>query len=206
MTTTEAAQAIEQGDVATTPSHAATTASLARAIAELAELRRGDLAELRRMNPNAPDAAAFWRLMASHNLLDRGQALENKWALVIHGIALMTPTSSGEGGGTAHAGNMPVGRALFLGGEERRDQGFYSEQRLNRLLTAREAMLAVLLSRMFRMLASARVSFDWREMARLILSEGYDEEQAERCRRHIAREYYRAEHRAAQSGVANEDE
>ena len=40
---------------------------------------RGDLAQLRRMNPDVPDAAAFWRLMARQDLF-RGPELEAKWA------------------------------------------------------------------------------------------------------------------------------
>ena len=32
------------------------------------EFRRGDLAHLRRMDPDAPDAAAYWRLMAGRGV------------------------------------------------------------------------------------------------------------------------------------------
>ena len=163
--------------------------------------RRGDLAELRRMNPDAPNAAAFWRLMASRNLLGN-PAVEAKWALILHGIALMTPTAGGENR-TAHNGIMPVGRALFLGGEaERGEAGYYSEPRLNRLLTARGPILRTLLARMFRMLAAANQTCNWSEMARFILNDGYNEERAEDIRRGIARAYYQAERHSAQS--ANE--
>ena len=123
--------------------------------------------------------------------------MERKWALILHGIALMTPTGNGENAGTAHDGRMPVGRALFLGGEMQRESGFYSESRLNRLLTARESMLRTLLARMFRMLAAAGVAFNWREMAQFILNEGYNEEAAEQSRRRIAREYYQAQRRSS---------
>ncbi len=160
--------------------------------------RRGDLAELRRMDPDAPDAAVFWRLMASRNLLGN-PAVEAKWALILHGIALMTPTTGGENR-TAHNGIIPVGRALFLGGEvERRESGYYSESRLNRLLTARGPILRRLLARLFRMLAAANQPFNWSEMARFILNDGCNEERAEDIRRGIARAYYQAEHRSAQS-------
>lgn len=193
MTTTEAVEQSERprswGDIAV---------SLAGAIAQLAEHRRGDLAELRRMDPDDPDAAVFWRLLASRDL-PGSPTIERKWALILHGIALMTPTSSGSGNSlTAHDGNMPVGRALFLGGDAQRAQGFYSESRLNRMLTARGPMLRVLLARMFRMLAGAGVSFNWREMAQFILNEGYDEDAAEQSRRRIARDYYQAERRSSQ--------
>ena len=173
--------------------------SLSGSIARLGEHRRGDLAELRRMDPDKPDAAVFWRLLARYDLLNSGEAVERKWALILHGIALMTPANSGsDNPQTAHDGSMPVGRALFLGSEEQRAQGFYSESRLNRMLTAREGMLRVLLARMFRMLSASGVSFNWREMAQFILNEGYNEDAAERGRRRIARDYYQAERRSAQ--------
>lgn len=152
---------------------------------------RGDLAELRRMDPDAPNAAAFWRLLAEQNLLGNAN-MESKWALILHGIALMTNTAESR---TGHAGNMPVGRALFLGGEDSRDTAFFSETRLNRLLTARGPMMRTLLARMFRMMGAGR-PFDWREMARLILYDGYREDRAEDVRRNIARSYYEAERRS----------
>ena len=172
--------------------------SFTSTISGLVENRRGDLAGLRRMNPDEPDEAAFWRLMAGEDLLV-GPAVEVKWGLILHGIALMTPTDGGAGSHSAHNGQMPVGRALFLGGDTRRDSGFYSETRLNRLLTARGPMLRMLLARMFRMLAAAAITFNWREMAAFILADGYDEEAAERARRRIARDYYQTERRSTQT-------
>ena len=162
--------------------------------------QRGDLAQLRRMVPDAPDAAAYWRLMASRELLG-SSAWEAKWALILHGIALMTRTSGGDTASRiAHDRQMPVGRALFLGGDpDRRESGYYSESRLNRLLMARGPILRTLLARMFRMMAAANQPFNWSEMARFILYEGYNEEQAEQARRRIASEYYQAERRSPQS-------
>ena len=90
---------------------------------------------------------------------------------------------------SAHDGYNPVGRALFLGNDAQRDQGFYSETRFNRLLTARGPMLRILLARMFRMMGAAGVSFNWREMASFVLNEGYDDKAAEQSRRRIARDY-----------------
>ena len=167
------------------------TARLAAAVAR-EDFPRGDLAALRRMDPDAPDAAVFWRLLAEHDL-QGNPAVENKWGLILHGIALMTDTSQNR---SAHFGNMPVGRVLFLGDEELREKGFFSETRLNRLLTARGPMMRTLLARMFRMLGTT-CPFDWREMARLILYDGYREDRAENARRNIARAYYAAERRSA---------
>ena len=178
---------------------------MAGTIAQYAEHRRGDLAGLRRMDPDEPDAAAFWRLMAQYDLLNSSEDVERKWGLILHGIALMTPANSGEGNpNTAHNGSMPVGRALYLGGESQRSAAFYSEARLNRLLTSGGPMLRTLLARMFRMLAAGGVTFNWREMAQFILNEGFNEDAAEQNRRRIAREYYRAERRSNQSGSEND--
>ena len=152
---------------------------------------RGDLAALRRMR-QGPEPPAFWRLAAQHDLLGK-PTLERKWALIMHGIALMTPTG---GGRSAHNPGVSVGAALFLGSDAKRSSAFYSEARLNRLLTARGEMLDTLLGRMFRMLASDNASFDWREMAYFILNDGFDDHRAESARRHIARQYYRTQRRS----------
>ena len=137
---------------------------------------RRDLAELRRMNPDSPPAPVFWRLMAQHNLPDTSTAV-SRWALIVHGIALMTPA--------ANAG-IPVGRALFMGGSPQRDTGFYSKARLERLLKSQGAIFRALLGRMFKMLASAKQPLDWEEMAALIINDN------DAARYQIASDYYRA--------------
>ena len=155
---------------------------------------RGDLAALRRMNPESPDAAAFWRLTARFDVL-RGAESERRWGLILHGIALMTKTAGEDAiGRSAHERRVAVGRALFNGGDSTRTTAFYSESRFNRLLTARGPMFRALLSRMFRMMATSDQGFDWYQMAQFILSEG---DRAERARRTIARDYYWAENRAS---------
>ena len=160
------------------------------------EFPRGDLAELRRMDPATPNAAVFWRLMARHDL-PASTNWENRWALILHGIALMTHRTSSTT--SAHKEDIPVGRALFQGGASNRRESFYSEARLGRLLAARGAMLHTLLIRTFRMLAAAHQCFNWDEMAQFILADGHDESRAERARRKIAREYYRAQWHSEQA-------
>ncbi len=156
----------------------------------------GDLAQLRRMGPDAPSAAAFWRLTTQAELVG-SPVVERKWALVLNGLALMTRTAGTDATGrSAHDRHMPIGRALFEGGDSARATAFYSESRLNRLLTARGSMLMTLLVRVFRMMATAGQSFDWYQMTQLILNDGHNEKRAESVRRNIAREYYRAESRA----------
>jgi CRISPR type I-E-associated protein CasB/Cse2 len=174
--------------------------------------RRGDLAELRRMKPEEPDAAIFWRLLARQGLLEgqgMSRELESKWGLILHGIALMTPTveadsDSARPRSSAHDPTVPVGLALFQGGDGNRTRAFYSESRLNRLLTARGPMLHTLLARTFRMLGTDQ-AFNWRQMEQLILHEGFREDSAERVRHQIARAYYQAERRSTQAARAADE-
>ena len=154
---------------------------------------RGDLAELRRMNPEEPDSMAFYRLMGARGLL-RNEALETKWAMIIHGIALMIPT--------AHHSGTPVGEALFEGGVPGRTSAFYSALRLNRLLKSEGSVQVTLTKQLFLMMKAASQPFDWREMATFVLSEGIDHETAEESRRSIARSYYGTEYRNSRSGTS----
>ena len=198
MTTTESVAPQTTQDAREPQDWGSIATSFARQMT-LPNFSRGDLAGLRRMDPEEPGTtAAYWKLMAEKNLLG-SPIVERKWALILHGIALMTPKSGDEGDNrTAHDGYIPVGRALFLGGDaNRRERGYYAESRLNRLLTARGPMLRTLLARMFRMMAAAGQPFNWREMARFILNEDYDEDRFEQGRRRIASEYYQAERRSA---------
>ena len=161
---------------------------------------RGELAALRRMDPNDPPPTAI-RLMARRGLLGSPD-VEEKWALILHGIAIMTRTSgTTPQDRTAHDGSHSkrVGRALFYGDNPERSEAFYSESRFNRLMSARGAMFRTLLVRMFRMVAAANQPFDWQQMAELIL---YDEFEgyaatAKRIRQSIAGDYYQAEAAAA---------
>ena len=156
------------------------------------EMTTGKKASLRRMDPENPNSAVFWELMSQPGMHG---VLPEKWALITHGIALMAHRA-----GRAHHAGTRVGRALYAGSQQQPgERGFYSEDRLSTLLAARGPALHKLLARLFRMLANEGVSFDWREMARFILNEGYDEARADRCRVEIARAYYRAQPRAPQS-------
>ena len=157
---------------------------------ESPEMATGDRANLRRMDPANPDCVAFWKLMSQRGMPTNASVA--KWALIIHGIALMAHKT-----GRAHHPGMPVGRTLYLGPDSRRDAAFYSESRLSRLLTARGQMLQELLARLFRMLATQGCAFNWREMAWFILNDGQNGEEAEKARMQIAREYYRVQRRSA---------
>ena len=168
-------------------------------------ISRGDLAELRRMNPDEPDAAVVWQLLSRYDLLGN-RARESQWGLILHGIALMTPTAGRElpvasdsYRPSAHNPTLPIGQALYQGGDVNRgDKGFYSETRLNRLLTARDEMFRALAARAFRMLGRAGQPFNWRDMANLILNE--DNDRGEEIRRRIARSYYQTQRRYSPAG------
>ena len=84
---------------------------LAGQVAAMSEHDRGGLAGLRRMDPNEPDTAAFWKLMAREDLLGNPE-IERKWSLILHGMALMTRTNGNDVSvRSCHDGRMPVGRA-----------------------------------------------------------------------------------------------
>ncbi|MCY3628171.1 MAG: type I-E CRISPR-associated protein Cse2/CasB [Gammaproteobacteria bacterium] len=148
------------------------------------EFDRGDRSRLRRMDPDNPDTAAFWRLLVRAGMPENPDI--SKWGLIIHGMALMS-----HGAELAHNPRISVGRALYQGGGKR--VPFYSEKRLSTLLAARGPTLHRLLARLFRMLSAEGCAFNWFEMTRFILYEGYDEGGADQIRVEIAREYYRAE-------------
>ncbi len=162
----------------------ATICGLAETI-EAKEFERGDHAKLRRMNPDDPDTAPFWRLM-SRDGMPRSPDVR-KWGLIIHGIALVS-----HGAEKAHNPKIPVGRVLYEGNGKR--VPFYSEERLAKLLAARGPTLHRLLARLFRMLGGC--AFNWREMAWFILNEGYNEDRADQARVKIARDYYQADNYA----------
>ena len=158
------------------------------------EMTTGENASLRRMDIDNPGGAIFWKLISQRGIPQTADF--KKWGLIMHGIALMA-----HGAGRAHNPTMPVGSALYLGGEQQPgERGFYSEDRLATLLAAKGPTLHRLLARLFRILGNKERAFDWREMAWFILNEGYSEEQAEQSRIKIARAYYQIErHRPRQS-------
>lgn len=154
------------------------------------EFDRGDRSRLRRMDPDNPDTAAFWRLLVRSGMPQNPDI--RKWGLIIHGMALMS-----HGAKQAHNRRISVGRALYQGGGKR--VPFYAERRLSTLLAARGSTLHRLLGRLFRMLSAEGCALNWFEMAKFILYEGYDEGRADQIRVKIARAYYDAEQRNSQS-------
>jgi CRISPR type I-E-associated protein CasB/Cse2 len=159
---------------------------VARIAAELAapSFPRGDLATLRRMDPDAPGRTpVLLRLLARHayDRLEYGADELRRWALVLHGMALMAPRH--------HRATIAVGRVLRGPGRE----PLYAEARLARLLSARGPAFRAQVPRLARQLKAKDQALDWRELADLILAEGRNEARAEQARERIARAYYRAE-------------
>lgn len=144
-------------------------------------LSPGDVAQLRRMTEADPHCPAFWRIAAT--ALEPAGALpqgalrdeaERRWAVLLNAMAL---------GADLHAPRAPLGRALAQAG--------YSDLRFVRLLRARGSAFADAARSAARYLAAKATPFDFRDFARLVLSEGRADE--ETVRRRIARTYYQAE-------------
>lgn len=138
---------------------------------------RGNLAALRRMDPDRPTVPAFWRLLAqaTEGAMVKPD-VEARWALVAHGMALMAPN---------HHGSDEIGTAL-----QKID---YAEGRLARLLNARGVQFRALVPRLCRHLAAHQQPLDWYRFATLVLAEGRGEDDAEQIRLRIARYYYQAQ-------------
>ena len=147
---------------------------------EIARLDPGSAAALRRGPLAGAGAAAFWQLLAKHDIVLGEQA----WATVIQAIAILTGVGGGGTPGTtthAHDPKTTMGGALFGAG--------VSDLRLARLLAAQEGLRSELAVRMCRRLARdpAHRRFDLRTLARFLVYADANTDQR------IAREYYRAE-------------
>ena len=166
-------------DEAAEPNGALTRGTPAEAIPriarEIAGLDPGPAAALRRGPGAGAGAAAFWKLLAEHNL-----SSERRWAPVIQAIAILTPKGRHSARRPAHDHSIPMGKALYDAG--------VSELRLARLLGARADLRPRLAVRVCRRLATTDSNhFNLVTLGDFVLfgHEGID--------RRIARDYYRAE-------------
>lgn len=137
----------------------------------------GDRAELRRLEPDDFNRPAFWRLLVGHvpEGFRRTEAVEARWAMLLHGMALMAPQHQ--------QGGRSVGRALAEAG--------LPESRLEQFLRARGPQQWPALRRLCQFLAARAVPIDWIEFSNLILAD--NDNTAEEQRRRIARGYYAAQ-------------
>ena len=167
------------------PSRRRVIGALAHAIREQTFLSAGDVAELRRMEPELP-APAFWRIAASYlePLLPRGgearERAERAWAWLVSALALAKG---------AHAPTS-LGAALVEAG--------VSEVRLEALLRAGDAQLPERLRMVVHLADSRGVSLDFDALARLLLQPA-DHPSGQRARRRVARDYYAALYRKDKS-------
>ncbi len=142
-------------------------------------LSAGDLAELRRLEPDDPSAPAFWKVMAAYirpavRLPDGEDALERaeqRWAAILNAMAVLE---------NLHHPGRRLGEALATAG--------YSELRFARLLRARDSGVLYAVRRTAMFLRSKGEPVDCSDLADLILSDG--RAFGERVRRRIARSYY----------------
>ena len=182
-----------------------TAARLADIIAHYPVHNRGGLAELRRMDPEEPDAPTFWRLTNQHRL---GMSPENerRWATILQAIALLTPNANREGRVTsAHNRRMPVGTALFQGKDPQRESALCDEQRLEQLAGSRGKAFRKCLLNLVRTLAQQDARLNCEEIARMVLGEGRNRKEQQRRMSRVTRDYYRAEYRMTQVEEEEED-
>ena len=138
----------------------------------------GPLAELRRMDPRvaAPTTPPLHRLLA-RNVPEAwlgGDGL-NRWALLIHLLALAAPSPLHN--------FIALGEALFNAG--------YNDGRLTTLLEAQEKDFPVVLPRMVRFLVARGGNPHPYQLGRLVVGGGREAD-----RMAIARAFYRAESRS----------
>lgn len=138
----------------------------------------GELAELRRIDPEQPYTPALWRTLVGYEI-DQGwgdgewrEALEERWAALLMGMAHTVGL---------HDYSTPLGAALAEAG--------WSETRFVRLMDSRGTRLIEEIRRVAQYLSSKSQPADWAQVADLVLDQ--DADWAERQRRDIARDYYR---------------
>ena len=175
-------------------------ARIANVLAHYPVYDTGGLAELRRLNPEDPDGATFWRLMNRYQL---GRTPENevRWATILQGIAIMTPNSNTEQNVKyVHLPWMTLGEAMFNAGDRERTEPVCSEGRMYQMLDAREASFRRHLIAILRQMAQQGVRMDCRELARLVLDDGKNRDRRtdRQNRQNVSRSYFRTEARAKQ--------
>lgn len=134
----------------------------------------GDRASLRRWSPGQPVPLAFYRLWLRHFEDDPPhESRIGTWMGIVWGIATLGPDS--------HSASRPLGQALA-------DAGF-SEERLERLLSAPDEIRIDMFISAVRYLAAKDAQFDWTEAATFLLTT--DAGKRELINRRIAQQYYR---------------
>ena len=149
----------------------------------------GDMAEMRRMDPDRPIPHPFWKLMLRHGVTAPGNneperpKLEKTWARIVRAIAVDTKVGEKETTGP-HQGKRNLGHALAQAG--------YREERLKALLNARDDTLMRAVEHAAHFLSGKGEKFNWNQCAALMMTPHRRQEQRDGDRMRIARDYYRA--------------
>jgi CRISPR system Cascade subunit CasB len=138
----------------------------------------GQLARLRRMDPEGPGEGDFWRLAVEHGL-----RTDSKGLLFARLLALLTPKGEPGAHKKLHDGDGPLGTVLFEAG--------YPETRLLAFLALPAGKRGEALERMARWLAAkGHDGVNCVDIARLLFSDDV------RDARRLAESYYRAHDKA----------
>ncbi|MFC4624630.1 hypothetical protein ACFO1V_05235 [Daeguia caeni] len=153
----------------------------------MVKLDPGQLARLRRMDPEGPGEGDFWRLAVQHDL-----RTDSKSLLFVRILALLTPKGDPDGHKMLHDRSKPLGAALFEAG--------YPETRLLNFLALPHAKRGEALERMARWLAAkGHNGVNCTDIARLLFSDDVSHS------RRLAETYYRAKDKAQSQTDSNED-
>ena len=164
-------------------------AAISNNMARHGAMTTGDIAELRRMNPERPTAASFWKIMMGHGITNPDGAehdhpeLEKTWARILRCIAMDTKVGEKHTEGP-HLGNRRLGEALA--------NADYSEGRLKALLNAQGETIIKAVEHATHFLSSKQEKFNWNQAAALMMTKHRNTAQQDSDRVRIAREYYRA--------------
>ncbi len=147
----------------------------------IARLDPGSAAALRRGPLAGAGVAAFWQLVAAHEIHD---SQTEEWATVVQATAILTPVGRADSDGSrasAHEPRRSMGNALYQAG--------VSDQRFARLLAAKGGVRRDLLIRVCRRLSrdAEHRRFDLSTLAWFVV---HGDETTDR---RLARDYYRAE-------------
>lgn len=148
---------------------------LARSVVQLDP---GQLARLRRMDPEGPGEGEFWQLAVEHGL-----RTDSKGLLFARLLALLTPKGEPGPHKKLHDRERPLGTVLFEAG--------YPERRLLAFLALPAGKRGEALERMARWLAAnGHDGVNCADIARLLFSDDV------RDARRLAETYYRAQDKA----------
>ena len=168
-------------------------ANIAGYISQLAAHRRGDLATIKHLDPNNPNSPSFHNILARYDLDTLTPGREKAWAWLAKNMALNTPNPGRKSSqNTVHNPFMPLGKALFTGGQPARSSALYSETRFNALLNAKGESLLYQMALALTILGQNLVATDWRQVARIVLYHDTDPQRAEAELDRVASDYNRA--------------